>query len=99
MQNSPYQRLAVFEKNKGWSGNEINVCSPAISSKQILPTLYRFLQEGANCALIDKITNNLIKDVRTSTHAMNLKLSKEKQEKTRFATGHGNVAITFWLSV
>ena len=86
MQNSPYQRLAVFEKNKGWSGNEINVCSPAISSKQILPTLYRFLQEGANCALIDKITNNLIKDVRTSMHAMNLKLSKSPCKISRISS-------------
>ena len=64
---------------------------------------YRFLQEGANCTFIDKITDNLIKDVRTSKHALSLEIRQKPAKNfrntvhgnTRSATG--NIAIAFHL--
>ena len=51
MQNSPLTLTCVppfLKEHRGGPGNEINVYLPAIMSEQILPTLHRFLQEGAN---------------------------------------------------
>ena len=82
MQKSPEQRLAVFEKNteEGLGTKLMFTRPPYCLNKSYQHSIDSF--KKVLIVLINKITNNLIKDVRTSTHAMSLKLSKKAFCKT-----------------
>ena len=87
MQKSPEQRLAVFEKNteEGLGTKLMFIRPPYCLNKSYQHSIDSF-KKVLIVLIIDKITNNLTKAVRTSTHAVSLKLSKNLCKISRISS-------------